>query len=115
MDKLLHQDCLGALLPIRDAMEVINGKWKLQILISILGGNKRFKAIERSIPGITGKVLTKELKDLEAHELISRIVYDKASTYIEYKTTDYAQTLQPVFLALLKWGKDHRKRIMRKQ
>jgi DNA-binding HxlR family transcriptional regulator len=114
MSKAKHTDCLSALLPVRDALDVVNGKWKLLILISISSGNHRFREIERSIPNINSKVLAKVLKDLEQHELIKRTVYDHAPVIIEYTTTDYARSLGKVVTALRDWGNAHRKKIMRK-
>ena len=114
MAKTQHHNCESEILPIKDALDVINGKWKLIILISMMRGNKRFKEIERSIPKINGKVLAKELKDLEEHDLIKRTVYDDTPVVIEYTTTSYAITLEPVLKALGDWGKKHRKRIIGK-
>ncbi len=114
MSKTNHNDCEAYILPMKDALEVINGKWKMLILISIEHGNRRFKEIERSIPKINGKVLAQELKNLEGHDLIKRTVYDESPVLIEYTTTNYAETLEPVFAALLAWGTNHRKRIISK-
>jgi DNA-binding HxlR family transcriptional regulator len=113
MNKKQH-DCLKQMLPIRDALDVISGKWKMMIIISISHGNKRFREIERSIPKITSKVLAKELKDLEAHKLIKRTVYDDYPVSIEYSVTEYCQTLKKVMKALHLWGVNHRKKIIGK-
>jgi DNA-binding HxlR family transcriptional regulator len=114
MAKKTHTDCQSDILPIKDTLDVINGKWKILILISIMHGNRRFKEIERSIAKINGKVLAKELKDLEGHDLIKRTVYDDFPVAIEYTTTPYADSLEPVFNALRDWGMNHRKRIISK-
>jgi len=102
------------MLPVRDALDVISGKWKLMILISISSGNHRFREIERSVPRITSKVLAKELRDLEEHQLIKRTVYDESPVLVEYKTTPYARSLQPVINALKNWGVNHRRKVMGK-
>lgn len=112
MSKLNHTECLSAMLPVRDALDVISGKWKL--LISISSGNKRFREIERSVPKITSKVLAKELKDLEEHQLITRTVYDEVPVSIEYTTTPYSKFLQPVIETLRDWGVKHRKKVIGK-
>ena len=112
---LNHHDCSKEMLPIRDALDVLSGKWKMMILISIMNGNCRFKEIERSIPGITSKVLAKELKGLEEHLLLKRTVYDDYPVYIEYTVTEYSKTLQEVMMALHKWGANHRKKIKSKK
>jgi DNA-binding HxlR family transcriptional regulator len=101
-------------MPVRDTLDVINGKWKLLILISISSGNKRFREIQRSIPKITTKVLSKELKDLEEHQLIARTVYNEHPVVIDYTTTKHAKTLGPVIKALRDWGVRHRKKIIEK-
>ncbi|MDB5257401.1 MAG: hypothetical protein JWM14_2096 [Chitinophagaceae bacterium] len=114
MIKHNHTECTSAMIPVRDALDVISGKWKLQIIISISSGNKRFREIERSIPKITSKVLAKELKDLEEHQLIKRTVYDESPVLVEYTPTSYSDSLQDVIAALRKWGMNHRKKIIGK-
>lgn len=109
-----HDVCLAQLTAVRDTLDVIGGKWKLLIIISIGSGNKRFREIERSIPKISSKVLADELKDLEQHDLIIRTVYDESPVLIEYTLTPYSDTLTDVLDSLVKWGANHRKRIMGK-
>ncbi|MBG9377507.1 helix-turn-helix transcriptional regulator [Panacibacter sp. DH6] len=115
MNKVDHKDCLGALLPIRDALDAIHGKWKLLIYIAVSNGNNRFREIERSIPGISSKVLAKELKELEEHQLIKRTVYDATPALVEYTVTEYSKSLEVVLQALNTWGTNHRKKIMGKR
>lgn len=112
MNKVDHKDCQSRLLPIRDAMDVIHGKWKLLIYISVANGNRRFKEIERSVPDISSKVLAKELKELEQHQLIIRTVYDATPALVEYTITEYSKGLSEVLQSLSKWGSNHRKKIM---
>ncbi len=107
-----YRDCLSALIPIRDALEVVNGKWKLLILVSIGVGNHRFREIQRSIPDLSTKVLAKELKDLEENGLIKRTVDDGYPVLITYTTLPYAETLGSVIEALKNWGEQHREHIM---
>lgn len=111
MAKRECSNCLDTLNPVRDALEVINGKWKLPILISVSVGNERFNAIQESIPGISARVLAKELKDLEFHQLISRTVTEGPPSKIIYRTDPYAETLTPVIYALKDWGINHRIRM----
>ena len=114
MEKHNHTECLGALMPVRDALDVVSGKWKIQIIISIRSGNHRFREIERSIPKITSKVLAKELKDLEEHKLIKRTVYSDSPVLVEYTPTPHARSLNKLIKALHEWGNDHRKMVMGK-
>lgn len=111
MKKKEHKECMSSLLPVRDTLEIIGGKWKLLILISIAEGNKHFREIERSIPKLSTKVLSKELKELEENKLIRRTVIDDYPVRIEYTITKHAKTLQKVIETLRDWGLNHRKEI----
>jgi len=104
----MHCDCLSTIKPVRDTLDVINGKWKLPIIISIGVGNDRFTDIQEIIPGITPKVLAKELKDLEQHKLVSRIVINDYPVKISYKLQPYADTLTPLIYAMKDWGINHK-------
>ncbi len=106
--------CLETVKPVRDTLDVINGKWKLPIIISIGVGNDRFTDIQNSIPGITPKVLAKELKELEEHQLIKRVIIEGYPVKISYQQAEYAQTLTPIIYSLKDWGLNHRKKIMQK-
>lgn len=80
----------------QDFYTAINGKWKLQILVSANHGASRSKEIQPNIPKITSRVLSKELNDLEANHMITRTVYDTISVTIEYKATQYSLTIEPI-------------------
>jgi len=112
--KIKYNPCLDTVKPVRDALDVINGKWKLAIIISVSVGNQRFTDIQESIPGITPKVLAKELKELEQHQLIKRIIIEDYPVKITYKPEPYADTLTPIIYALKDWGLKHRKKIFTK-
>lgn len=105
-------ECTKRLLPIKDALDILSGKWKLQIILSLTFGKKRFKQMQREIPGLTPKMLSKELKDLEINELVARNVYDTLPVTVEYELTPYGRTLRPLMDELHKWGKKHRKKII---
>lgn len=107
-------NCIDQMLPIRDALDVIGGKWKVLILSSIMQGNRRFTEIKRSIPTINSKVLTSELKDMEAHQLINRIVGSGHPGSIQYTATEYAYSLKQVMMELHSWGVSHRKKVLGK-
>jgi len=107
-------ECTRSILPVRDALEVLSGKWKLPIIISLMFGNKRFSQIAKEVPGITDKMLSKELRDLEANDLVKRSVYDSIPVVVEYKLTEYGHSLKAVIEVLRNWGIAHRKRIMEK-
>lgn len=99
---------------IQDTMFVIGGKWKIPIILSIYSGNNRFNEILSSIPKITNRVLSKELKHLEENILISRTVADDYPLRIEYTLTAYCLTINEVAWPMEKWGKNHLKKISEK-
>jgi DNA-binding HxlR family transcriptional regulator len=103
--------CNAAVHNLRSALEVIHGKWKLPILVAMLSGARHFRGLERSIPGISTKVLAKELKDLEANQLIQRTVHPGPPVIVEYETLPYAHSLGPVIEVLQEWGIQHRQRL----
>lgn len=105
--------CAGQLLPVRDALDILSGKWKLPIIIALTFGNYRFKELHREI-GITPKMLSKELKELEMQQLVKRTVYDSTPVSVVYELTPYAASLKDVIEALREWGLQHRKRVMGK-
>ena len=96
---------------LQDTIYVIGGKWKLPIVNSLCNGNKRFREIERSIPGITARMLSRELKEMEANKLLKRTVISTSPKIVEYSPTDYCRSFGDVILHMIKWGKDHRKKI----
>ncbi|MFZ6666079.1 winged helix-turn-helix transcriptional regulator [Peijinzhouia sedimentorum] len=81
------------------------GKWKLPIIISIYHKNNRFNEILSSIPKITNRVLSKELRPLAENELVSRKVYDDYPARIEYTLTEYCHSITEVLEAMERWGK----------
>ncbi len=96
-------------LAVNDTLNVINGKWKLPIMGSLLFGKKRFKEMEREIPKITPRMLSKELKDLEANGIVTRTVYDSSPVIIEYELTKSGNTFKEVLDVMVEWGLQHRK------
>lgn len=87
---------------------MIGGKWKLPIINSICNGNLRFREIERSIPGITTRMLSRELKDMEANKLIKRTIIPTSPVTVKYWPTDYCHSFADIILHMIKWGKEHR-------
>ncbi len=107
-------ECSTMLLPVRDALDILSGKWKIPIIISLSFGNKRFKEMSAQINGITDKMLSKELKELELNHLIKRTVYDDFPPIVEYSITAHGKSLEKVISELRCWGKLHRKKIIGK-
>ena len=107
-------ECAAMLTPVRDALEILSGRWKLPIIISLSFGNKRFKQMAAEIHGITDKMLSKELKFLEENKLIKRTVYDSFPPIVEYSITPHGKSLEKLIDELRNWGKQHRKKIIGK-
>jgi DNA-binding HxlR family transcriptional regulator len=106
------KDCQEIMLPIKDALEILKGKWKLPIIVSLSFGSKRFKEISREISGITDRVLSKELKELEMNYLLTRTVHDTFPPTVEYEITDHGLSLEKVIMELKDWGLEHRKKVI---
>jgi DNA-binding HxlR family transcriptional regulator len=107
-------ECSQYVLPIRDCLDIISGKWKLPILGALTHSKKRFKEMEREIQGITPRMLSKELRELELNQLVSRKVYDTKPVTVEYELSPYGKSLDKVLGAMKEWGLQHRKRIIGK-
>jgi DNA-binding HxlR family transcriptional regulator len=106
-----EQDCKAQLSAIGDALYAIGGKWKLRIIIALLHGKSRFNELQRTIAGISSKMLAAELKELELNGFVKRRVYTQTPIMIEYEATEYALTVRPVLKVLAEWGGMHRRKI----
>lgn len=106
------QDCRQHGLPIRDALDVLQGKWRMPLLGVLHHQELRFNDLLRELPKITPKVLTSELRYLEQNDLITRNVHPGHSSKVTYALSDYGRTLGKVLMALKEWGTEHRKRMM---
>jgi DNA-binding HxlR family transcriptional regulator len=89
------------------AMDVIGGKWKVLILWALEAGPRRFGELRRMLPGVTEKVLTSQLRELEAHGIIAREVYDEVPPRVEYALTGRGVTLGTALEPLGRWGREH--------
>jgi len=103
--------CKATLNAIADAFYVIGGKWKLRIIVALKDGNKRFNELQRVIDGISAKVLSTELKDLELNGFVNRNVFTGTPVVVEYELSDYAETLNDVLHSLSEWGSMHRENV----
>jgi len=107
-----QEACLKSIVAVRDTLYVLSGKWKLPIIIALSGGTKRFKDLQRSLQDITPKILSKELKELELNEFVTRTVYATSPVTVEYALTKYSQSLNNIIDEMREWGLQHRKRLM---
>lgn len=106
-----QQQCTQRLAGVRDALYVLNGKWKLPLILALSEGPMRFKELQRAVDGITPKLLSKELKELEMNDFLIRTVYPTSPVLVEYQLTEYSRSLDDVIFSLSEWGIQHRARI----
>jgi len=111
---LTREGCPHSILAIKDALEALEGRWKLLIMMSLSTGNKRFKQISKEVYGITDKMLSKELKILESNKLVKREVFDTFPPTVEYSITPHGKSLEKVLDELYHWGQEHRKQVIGK-
>lgn len=105
-------ECADRLSAVEDAIYVLGGKWKLRIIVALVSGYHRFNEIQRSVKGISPRVLSNELKILELNGLVKRTVdSENFPVLVEYIPTDYAETLKELVSMLGNWGVNHKKRI----
>lgn len=104
--------CNQHVVAVKDALYVLNGKWKLPLIIALTDGPKRFNEIQRALVDITPKILSKELKELELNEFVERRVFSTTPVTVTYELTPYSRTLDNVVEALKNWGRQHRERIV---
>ena len=96
--------------PVKLTTDVIGGKWKPLILFYLESGTKRFGELQKLIPGMTKKMLTQHLRDLERDEVIRRRVYAVVPPKVEYSLTKHGESLKPILKQMSAWGAKHRKR-----
>lgn len=91
--------------------EVLYGKWKIRLLWFINEGFQRPSELQRKIPDASRRVLNIQLKELEDHELVSKVIYPVVPPKVEYSLTDFGKTLIPVISAIGNWGEEHEERL----
>ncbi|UFJ39993.1 winged helix-turn-helix transcriptional regulator [Brevibacillus humidisoli] len=97
--------------PVETTLDVIGGKWKGVLLYYLLDGKKRFNEFRRICPGITQRMLTLQLRELEQDGVIHREVYHQVPPKVEYSLTDFGRTLEPIILEMKKWGEMYKKTV----
>ncbi|KXH79717.1 winged helix-turn-helix transcriptional regulator [Chryseobacterium kwangjuense] len=106
--------CTEELYAMRDSLDVLGGKWKLMILRYLTNRTDQqihFKKLQRGITGISAKMLSKELKELEINLLITRTIQDTKPITVTYAVTEYGKSVLPVTETLVNWGIIHREKI----
>ncbi|NHB56820.1 helix-turn-helix transcriptional regulator [Acinetobacter sp. 194] len=100
---------IAFVMALKDALNVINGKWKLAIVCTLLAEQRRFNDIERLIKGITPRMISKELKELEINGVVRKIQLTENNLSItKYDLTESGKNLYEVIVKMVEWGKQHR-------
>lgn len=96
--------------PVETTLMLISNRWKVLILRDLFTGTKRFGELKRSLSGISQKVLTANLKDMEQSGLVTRKAYPEVPPRVEYTLTEMGESLKPVLAAMFDWGLDYKKK-----
>lgn len=94
--------------PVETTLTLIGDKWKVLILRDLMPGKKRFGELKKSIGSVSQKVLTAQLRDMEANGLVNRKVYAEVPPRVEYSLTDLGYSLKPILDAMWNWGEDYK-------
>ncbi len=94
-------------LPAERTLRVISGRWKPVILYHLLSGPRRLSELGRLMPAVSQKVLIQQLREMEAHRIVSRTVFPQVPPRVDYEATALGQSLKPVLMALCEWGRRH--------
>ena len=94
--------------PVETTLTLIGDKWKVLILRDLMSGTKRFGELKKSIGTVSQKVLTAQLRDMEANGLVHRDVYAEVPPRVEYSLTELGQSLKPILDAMWNWGEDYK-------
>lgn len=97
--------------PVEATLTLIGNKWKVLILRDLLEGVRRFGELKKSVTGISQKVLTANLREMEAQGLLTRTVYPEVPPRVEYALTETGETLRPILDAMVAWGTGYQKRM----
>lgn len=113
-DNYIHtpETCNASINAVRDTLYVLNGKWKLPLIVALQNGPMRFNDIQRALGDITPKILSKELRELELNEFLTRSVESTRPVTVTYQLAEYSRSLNSVIDELRNWGIQHRERIV---
>lgn len=93
--------------PAEFTLAMIGGRWKIPILFHLLGGRKRFTELARALNGVTQKMLTQQLREMQRNGLVERKVFAQVPPKVEYSLTNLGVSLRPVVDAMCRWGEEH--------
>jgi DNA-binding HxlR family transcriptional regulator len=97
---------------ISTTLEIISGRWKSVIIFYLLSGPKRFSEIKRYLPGVTPRMLTLQLRELERDQVLSRYVHAQVPPRVDYELTAFGRSLEPVLISMRDWGIHYRDQVL---
>lgn len=97
--------------PVETTLMLIGDKWKVLILRDLLTGTKRFGELKKSLSGVSQKVLTAQLRDMESSGLLERTVYPEVPPRVEYTLTKLGESLKPILDSMKDWGESYKSKI----
>ena len=97
--------------PVEMTLQLIGNKWKILILRDLLTGTKRFGELKKSVTGITQKVITSNLRDMESSGLLTREVLPEVPPRVEYTLTDTGYSLEPILDSMYSWGENYKRNL----
>ena len=97
--------------PVEMTLQLIWNKWKILILRDLLTGTKRFGELKKSVTGITQKVITSNLRDMESSGLLTREVFPEVPPRVEYTLTDTGYSLEPILDSMYSWGENYKRNL----
>lgn len=110
--KHTSDECTRGIMALEDTLYVIGGKWKLKIINALrTGGSSRFNQLQQTVTGISARILSKELKELELNGFVKRKVYTDTPVVVIYEITPYSDTLETLLNEMIKWGTTHKDKI----
>jgi DNA-binding HxlR family transcriptional regulator len=114
MSSIVSPDCAVRLRAIDDTMDILSGKWKIPILARLQYTTMRYSELLKDLAGISGKMLSRELFELEVNGLVTREVINSKPLVVNYHVTEYGMAFKSLMDHLADWGVEHRDRIIRK-
>ena len=112
-ENMITKECGQTILAINDTMEILSGKWKVSIIACLCYHPMRYSELLKEVHGISGKMLSRELKELEANGLIERTVFNTSPVSVSYNITEYGSSLKQLTNTIAEWGFNHRARIIK--
>lgn len=100
---------------VEAALEVMGGKWKGVILFHLVSGTKRFNEIRRLVPNATQRMVTLQLRELEADGIVERKIYQQIPPRVEYSLTEFGRSLEPILLLMRNWGNEYLEQIVERR